>query len=253
MNGKSRLVLALLLAAFLSFTTFSCVFADVGYNDDFTSTNLNSFWTTAGSTSAVFNLTANPGYLIITAPTGVALAPTSNYDAPRILQPVTGNFEATTCVSGDFSQSGFRGGLLIWKDTDNYMRLEKWGTNQVLMYGVLDGTVSYQQGTLPDSYNPLYLKLEKSGTTITGSWSSNGIAWNTVKSYTFNAADPVQIGLFAINVGSTTFNAEFDYFHIVPGEIFELPEYSIGLLAVPLAMMAGFVVFRSRQKIKRPF
>jgi regulation of enolase protein 1 (concanavalin A-like superfamily) len=253
MNGKSRLVLALLLTAFLSFTTFSCVFADAGYNDDFTSTTLNSFWTTAGTSSATFDLTTTPGYLRITSPTGPALSPTSNYDAPRILQPVTGNFEATTCVSGGFTQSGFRGGLLIWKDTNNYMRLEKWGTNQVLMYGVLDGVVSYQQGTLSSNYNPLYLKLEKSGTTLTGSWSSDGIAWNTVKSYTFNAADPVEVGLFVINVGTASFSADFDYFHIVPGEIFELPEYSIGLLAVPLAMMAGFIVFRNKQRLRISF
>jgi regulation of enolase protein 1 (concanavalin A-like superfamily) len=243
----------LIIATLLSLTTISCVFASVGYNDDFTSTSLNSYWTTAGTPAATFNTTANPGYLRITCPTGPALSPTSNFDAPRILQPVTGDFEATTLVGGDFTESGFRGGLLVWKDTNNYMRFEKWGTNQVLMYGVLDGTITYKQGTLPANYNPLYLKLEKSGTTLTSLWSTDGIAWNTLQSSTFNAADPVEVGLFAINVGSVPFNADFDYFHITPGSMFELPEYSIGLLAVPLAMIAGFVVFRNRQKIKLPF
>ncbi|MCW4010990.1 MAG: DUF1349 domain-containing protein [Candidatus Bathyarchaeota archaeon] len=227
--------------------------ANVGYVDEFTDSSLGSFWTFVdplGTSS--YSLTAHSGWLRITAPVGAALAPTSNYNAPRVLQSVTGSFVATTYVNGNFSEDGFRAGLLLWNNTNNYMRVEKWGANKVLMYGVIGGTVRSQQANLPSSSDSLYLKLEKSGTTISGSWSQNGATWNLIAQYTnFNAADPVQVGLFALTVGSTNFSPDFDYFHINPGNIFVVPEYPLlGTMAIPIAMGAAFIIHRRRPKQK---
>ncbi|MCW4017590.1 MAG: DUF1349 domain-containing protein [Candidatus Bathyarchaeota archaeon] len=240
-----------MLAASISFAG-----ASPGYIDEFTESTLLPFWTFVDPTgNSSYSLTANAGWLRITAPTGVALAPTSNYNASRVLQSVTSDFVATTCVTGSFTQSGFRGGILVWKDTSNYMRLEKWGTNQVLMYGVLDGTVTYQAGTLPSTYNPLHLKLERSGTTLRGYWSENGTdgSWTLIKQFTsFTAGDSVEIGLFVINVGSTPFSADFDFFKIVPGSLFVVPEYPLGTIAIPIAMGAAVIIYKKRpgQKTK---
>jgi regulation of enolase protein 1 (concanavalin A-like superfamily) len=130
------------------------------------------------------------------------------------------------------------------------MRLEKMGASQVLMYGVLGGTVTSNTVSLPSSYNPLYLKLEKCGTALTGSWSSDGIAWNAIPQFTFNVVDPVQVGLVVINAGSVAFSADFDYFSICP-QLFVVPEYPLGTLAIPIAMAAAFLTYRHKPWAKK--
>jgi regulation of enolase protein 1 (concanavalin A-like superfamily) len=254
MQKRSSIFLSVIALSILVIAcSISCAAANPGYIDSFVNPNLLNFWTFVNPAgTSTYSLSANVGWLRITAPTGVALAPTSNYNAPRVLQNVTGNFVATTCVNGSFTETGDRAGILLWKDNNNYMRLEKWGTNQVLMYGVLGGVVTSQSGSLPSSYNPLYLKLEKTGTTIAGYWSQTGVdgSWNLIKQFTYTAVDPVQVGLFAINVGTVPFSADFDYFNIAPGNIFVLPEYPIGTLAIPVAMIGAFVISKRRSKNK---
>jgi len=236
----------LLVSALVFAYGISFVAANPGYQDEFADSSLLPFWSfvnPAGTSS--YSLTDHSGWCRITAPTGVALATTSNFNAPRLLQPVTGDFLATTCVSGSFSQAGFRAGLLVWKDTSNYMRLEKWGANQALMYGRIAGVETYQPVSLSSNYNPLYLKLEKVGTTLSGYWSQDGITWNLIRQFTsFNAADPVEVGIFVINVGSTPFSADFDYFRITPFGVFVLPESPLGTLLIPIAMGGAFAVYK---------
>ncbi len=245
---QSKLLFAavtLVVALFLT-SQISIVSAAPAYQDEFTSSSLQSFWTfvnPAGGGS--YSLTANSGYLQITSPTGVGLSKTSNFNAPRVMQPVTGDFVVTTSVSGTFSQAGFRAGLLVYKNNDNYMRFEKYGTNQVLMYGYLNGAETYQTLSLPSSINPLYLKIEKTGSTITSYWSQNGISWTQVKQYTnFNTVDPLEVGLFVINVGTVSFSADFDYFHVTPSNFSVLPESPLGAIVLPVAVIAAFAVYR---------
>jgi len=249
---KSRFIFAIALSAvaLCLLSQVNSVAAAPAYQDEFTDSSLQSFWTfTNPLGTGSYSLTANSGYLRITAPTGVGLSKTSNFNAPRMLQPVTGDFVATTSVSGVFSQTGFRGGLLVWKDTNNYFRLEKYGSNQVLMYGYINGVETYQTGTLPSNYTPLYLKLDRTGTTLNGYWSSDGTTWNLVKQYTvFNPADSLQTGLFTINVGSTVFSADFDYFHVTPASTLSvLPETPLGVVAVVGTMFGAFAVFSYRK------
>jgi regulation of enolase protein 1 (concanavalin A-like superfamily) len=258
MSSKSQVALALLLAAFLAFTTFSCAFATTGYNDEFNTSPLNSFWTTAGSSGATYDLTTHSGSMIITSPSSCDLGG-SNDNAPRILQPVTGDFEATTKISGTFTAAGVHAGLLIYQDSTHFVRVEVRDVNKVQIGGKLgDNTFVATQASLGAAVNPIYLKLEKetagASSTIEGYWSSDGITWNLFGSYALTLST-FKIGLFVINQNASpaTFSADFDYFHITPGNIFDLPEYSIGIIAVPLAMIGGFLAFRSRQKIKSVF
>jgi regulation of enolase protein 1 (concanavalin A-like superfamily) len=242
--------IALSVVALCLLSQISSAAAAPAYQDEFTSSNLQTFWTfTNPLGTGSYSLTAHSGYLRITAPTGVGLSKTSNFNAPRMLQPVTGDFVATTSVSGDFSQAGFRGGMLLFKDTNNYFRLEKYGSNQVLMYGYINGAETYIASTLPSNYSPLYLELERTGTTLRGYWSSDGATWNLVKQYTvFNGADTLQIGLFTINVGTSTFSADFDYFHITPASILSvLPENPLGVAAVIGSMFGAFAVYTYRK------
>jgi regulation of enolase protein 1 (concanavalin A-like superfamily) len=258
MSSKSHVALALLLAVFLAFTTFSCAFATTGYNDEFTSSSILGFWTTYGSPSATYDLTTHSGSLIITSPSNCDLGG-SNDNAPRILQPVTGDFEVTTKISGTFTAAGVHAGLLIFQDATHFVRVEVRDVNKVQIGGKLgDNNFVATQASLGTAVNPIYLKLEKetsgASSTIEGYWSSDGVTWNLFGSYVLTLST-FNVGLFVINQNASpaTFSVDFDYFHIIPGSIFDLPEYSIGLVAVPLAMVGGFLVFRNRQRLKFSF
>jgi hypothetical protein len=127
------------------------------------------------------------------------------------------------------------------------------GSNQVLFYGYIAGHEDYV--TISTSAtNTLYLKLEKSGSTITGSWSTDGNTWNAAsRQLTFASADPLSIGFFVINVGSgsTPFSADFDYFHITPAGVFVLPEYPLGTLAIPVAIGCAYFIHKRQSTPKK--
>jgi regulation of enolase protein 1 (concanavalin A-like superfamily) len=254
-NRQLVFVITLSVITLCLLSQINCVDAAAAYEDEFAVSTLQSCWNfinPAGTGS--HSLTAHTGYLRITAPTGSALG--SNFNAPRLLQPVTNNFVATTCVSGTFSAYDYRAGLLLWKDDANYMRIEKYGSDKVLMWGKLGGTVATKTVDLPIgySYNPLYLKLDKTGTTLTGFWSRDDSTWNTAHSFTFNSEDPLQIGLLVINVGTTVFSADFDYFHVYPATPDPpsvLPEYPLGLLIIPVTMLGAFAFSKLRNQARK--
>jgi regulation of enolase protein 1 (concanavalin A-like superfamily) len=251
MRKRFLIVLSVLLALTLT-VSYGASFAAAApaYNDEFTTTSLQPFWEWVNPTTSSYSLTDHAGWLRITAPTGVALV--ANKNAPRLLQNVTGGFVATTCVNGSFTQSGYRAGLLLWKDAQNFIRLEKMGSNQILFYGYIAGHEDYVTISATAA-NLVYLKLEKSGSTITASWSTDDITWHPAsRQLTFASADPLEVGVFVINVGSgsTPFSADFDYFHITPAGVFVLPEYPLGTLAIPVAIGCAFFIHKRRSTHK---
>jgi regulation of enolase protein 1 (concanavalin A-like superfamily) len=231
--------------------------AAAAYQDEFTSGTLQSFWTfTAGTGS--YSLTAHSDYLRLTAPNGAKLSTItgSNLNAPRMLQSVTGNLEATTYVTGSFSSANYRGGLLLWANEQNFIRLEKYGSTQALMYPIINGVESSPKTvTGLTSSNTLYLKLQKTGSTVTCSYSTTGASYTTIGTCSFSLSDPLYIGLFAINAdnSASSFSADFDYFHIYPYSDplpSVLPEYPVGIFGATAAIAGAYVFFKAKSKVK---
>jgi regulation of enolase protein 1 (concanavalin A-like superfamily) len=229
------------------------VVASTGYNDDFTSPPLSDVWTTSGNSGATYDLSTNPGWLTITSPAGCDLG-AGNDDAPRILQSISGDFIAYTKVSGTFTAAGTHAGLLAYSDDNHFMRVEIRDVNKVQIGGKNGGSFVYTQNSLGSAIDPIYLKLEKTGSAVKGYWSSDGSTWNEFGSYTLTVSDPIQIGLFVINqnTGVPSFNAEFDYFNIPTSSLFVTPEYPLGTIAIPIAMGAAVIIYKKRpgQKTK---
>lgn len=225
---------------------FAQVSASAGYQDEFTESTLQSYWTFINeSGTSSYSLTTNTGYLRITAPAGARLSP-GNTNAPRVLQTVTGDFVATTNVSGTFS-SNLRAGLLIWQNTNNFMRLEKQGTTSVLMYGNVSGSIKSPPSNTTASCNNICLKYERIGSTVTGYYSTNnGASWLRCTNFTFSGT--LQIGLVVLNTATSSLSADFDYFRISPNSnvIIATPEYPMGILGVSIAIAGGWIFFKAK-------
>lgn len=225
--------------------------AAAGYQDEFTAASLQSFWTfTNPAGTGSYSLTAHSGYLRITAPINARLS-TTNTNAPRVMQSITGDFVATTYVTGSFTDE-LRGGLLVWQDSNNFMRIEKYGTDKVLMYGIIGGAQqSPTTVTLSSGSNNLYLKYQRVGSTLTGYYSTDGSTWTAYTgSYTFSGA--IQIGLFVIDTSTTTsLSADFDYFHITPySTLSVLPEYPVGVFGAAAAIAGAYLFFKAKDRVK---
>jgi regulation of enolase protein 1 (concanavalin A-like superfamily) len=244
-SKRSLLAASGLVITLILFYSVSCASAAVGSSDEFTSATMNSFWSTAGSGTATFSLTANPGYMRITCPANLDIGG-SNDNAPQLLQTVTGDFAVTTKVTGVWTAAGTHAGLIVWKDSTHFMRVEVRDTNKVQIGGKNGGTFVSTSALMGSAVNPVYLKLDKTGTTITGYWSSDGVTWTNFGSFTMTGADPVKVGLFVINQNASpaTYSADFDYFHFVAGGITVLPESPIAAIALPIAVLGAFLVYR---------
>lgn len=248
------LALAVLLMPVLALTLGAQVTSAIGegFSDDFSGSSLYSGWTfvnPAGGGS--YSLISNPGWLRITSPNNYDLGGT-NDNAPRMMQQVTGDFIAFTKVSGTFTASSVHAGLIVYKDNTHFMRVEIRDSNVVQIGGKNGGSFVYSQYSLGGAVTPIYLKLEKTGTTVKGSWSSDGVTWNQFGTQSLTGSDPVTVGLFVINQYATppTFSVDFDYFTINP-QLFVVPEYPIGTIAIPIAMAVAFITYRHKPWTKK--
>jgi regulation of enolase protein 1 (concanavalin A-like superfamily) len=242
-NKKLFLSTLLVTVLMLSFT-FSLVSAAPAFIDEFTGASLQSFWVASGKTGSTFDLTTTPGSLTITSPINTDLGGVTD-DAPKVIQTVSGDFEATTKVTGDFTVSGSHAGLVVYVDNLHFMRLERRDGQKIQLGGKDGGDFIYGQYTLPSQVNPTYLKLVKTDTTTSGYWSADGITWNLL-SWTepFTGSGQVYVGLFVINQFASSFPAVFDYFHIAPDGLSVLPESPLLAIALPIAVIGAFAVYR---------
>src|SRR5262249_33492358 len=64
-----------------------------------------------------------PGWLGLSPPPECDLWPEADLNAPRLMTPVQGDFVAQTRVELDWEDLSF-GGLLVWRDEQNFARLE---------------------------------------------------------------------------------------------------------------------------------
>ena len=141
-----------------------------------------------------------------------------NRSSPRLLRSISGDFVAqTSCrptsppsqieAEPDPAQKPAIGGLLLWKDAHNFLRLTRGGRGKwdialdgclnsediMLGCGLLPGPNSPQ--ALPDEW--VFLRLQRTGAQVQGLCSSDGQHWFSLGQVTFPISDPVELGLHA--------------------------------------------------------
>jgi DNA-binding SARP family transcriptional activator/class 3 adenylate cyclase/regulation of enolase protein 1 (concanavalin A-like superfamily) len=126
----------------------------------------------------------------------------TNQSAPRFVRQASGDFAAeTVCLTADDRPA--MGGLLLWLDKENYLRVEwgRYGRYEVLFDGcVANADAVYGRGRLPREPLRVFLRLVRRGDRMDALCSADGETWWSVGHAAFPTEDPVQIGLCAIGM-----------------------------------------------------
>jgi regulation of enolase protein 1 (concanavalin A-like superfamily) len=125
-----------------------------------------------------------------------------NLSAPRLVRPVAGEFALEAgCCPADARRPAL-GGLLIWKDAGNFLRLDRGtrGETEISFAGCIAGHDHLiGRGHLPPSER-VFLRLERRAGRVRALCSADGQRWFTVGEAPFAPEDPVEVGVHAIGV-----------------------------------------------------
>ena len=122
-----------------------------------------------------------------------------NLSAPRILRLVCGDFIAQTVCLPISNGKPAIGGILLWKDEGNFLRLDTGtrGRYEISFSGCIGNEdIIIGRGRLPSER--VSLRLERLGDHVRALCSPDGEEWFTVGDVDFQVEDPIEIGLHAI-------------------------------------------------------
>jgi Chitobiase/beta-hexosaminidase C-terminal domain/FG-GAP-like repeat len=215
----------LLLTSLMASGFTSRAAAQSPVSDDFNGTSLNtSLWTVvspAGGSAAVSN-----GHLVITVPGGSnhdAVNPA--LDAVQVVQLISNaNFDVNIKIDSTLAASAaYSGqGILVEGDAHDYIRygVGAGGSSITLTANTIvsgkEGT-PFQLAPFTGYQVPTYLRLNRTGSTYTGYWSTDGVNWTVAGSFTSSLA-VTGLAPYAWNYNVTASDApavtaSFDWFH----------------------------------------
>jgi len=154
----------------------------------------------------------------IVATPGNDLQPKANLNAPRLIRQVSGDFAIETKISKSQDGSFLSGGLLIWKDEENFIRFDRgtWGLDTIFLQK-REGGLFQHVGDWFFRDNPIHLRIERIGSHFNALFSSDGKKWDEAAKFKFDQSDPLYVGLHAIcfEADFPPTATEFDYFKVL--------------------------------------
>jgi hypothetical protein len=130
-----------------------------------------------------------------------------NLSAPRVMRGIVGEFAAQTVCGRVAEAQPAIGGLVLWKDRDNFLRLDvgAGGEREIFFKGCIGANRMIGRGHLPDvgsgstpgSRAPILLRLERRGSQVRALCSADSVGWFAVGAVEFPVADPIEVGVFA--------------------------------------------------------
>lgn len=142
-----------------------------------------------------------------------------NMEAPRMLQPISGDFALEVKITSSDQQKE-HGGILVWKDDNHFVRLDKTSALHAFRGDIRFETHvnrRYQaigRGSQQSVVN--YLRLERTGHEFQAYCSTDGQNWQSCGTATVLMQDPVMVGMHALcpgNIPPTI--TRFDYFKVM--------------------------------------
>jgi regulation of enolase protein 1 (concanavalin A-like superfamily) len=206
---------------FLQPTTPSEEFRQLLFQDEFDAPDLRPEWQWHDPVQAsAYSLSENPGHLTLRACPGVDLYPPDNLNAPRMLLEVRGDFALETKMEGDWDERKLlgMGGLLVWKDVLNYVRLEKFSLESSHHGSIqLEARIRGEYQTVGRGLlrgNAFHLRLERTGDRFAALCSTDGVHWLTCGQVVLPVKDPLLVGVAAMS-GMVV---HFDYVQVLGKE-----------------------------------
>ena len=177
-------------------------------------------------------IAADNGRLTITVPgTQHNLNPLPGWNnmlAPRVLQPVEGDFtavvkarvfkrpEANTSTNKEKPHSFVAGGLVIWQDAKNYLRCMRAANGErgdvfISIEGFADGQMITSGGAPLDDQDT-YLRVQRKNGRLTYATSSDGQKWQDRRppGKALTLAAKVQVGVAVVNATNREITHEFE-------------------------------------------
>ncbi len=196
-------------------------------SDDFNAYNLKtSLWTFTdpmGDATLTLNGTGtSSATLSLTVPAGASHELwTTGYDIPRIMQPAPNtDFEVEVKFQSDVTQLYQMQGVVVEQDSANLLRIEYnsagAGVNifAASFSGGLGSPVTRLSSALGTLTQPLYLRINRTGSNWTISYSTDGNVWTPAGNFA-HTMTVNKIGVFAGNSGggaAPAHTAVVDYF-----------------------------------------
>jgi class 3 adenylate cyclase/DNA-binding SARP family transcriptional activator len=122
-----------------------------------------------------------------------------NLSAPRLVRPAAGDFAIETVCGSVSGVKPSIGGLLLWKDRENFLRLDRGlsGEHEISLLGCRENNDLFiGRGRLAS--DRVFLRLERLDGRVNGLCSSDGQSWYTLGHAEFAVEDPVEVGVYAI-------------------------------------------------------
>jgi transcriptional regulator with XRE-family HTH domain/regulation of enolase protein 1 (concanavalin A-like superfamily) len=179
-GGISGLIIILLVLGVIRFVP--PLLLPKGCGETFFNGNLGSGWAWINpGEKASYHLT--PTSLTLSAPTKSNLNPLYNFNAPRLLRPITGNFTIETQLVFHPDTNFQSAGILLWQDSSTFLRFERGfgGKNsgvflQAWDHGPTPMTIT-PLGKYPTTAESVELRIQRQGDAITASWHELGQSW----------------------------------------------------------------------------
>jgi len=170
------------------------------------------------------------GVIIQIPPTPHAFDPDRNVaDAPRALMDVSGDFVAQVKVSGSIKPGPVplpglpftfqAAGILVWLDSNNYLRLERasgyFGDRGQVHHVFVESRNAGRPGKgamIRAREGPIMLRVERRGGEFNCTYSSDGKTWLPVKQLSLSVPAKVNVGISATNAAPRPLSAHFEDF-----------------------------------------
>ncbi|HBF35858.1 MAG TPA: hypothetical protein DDW50_00880 [Firmicutes bacterium] len=202
-------------------------------SDEFNNGVLGAQWHWVREDPASWSLTSNPGSMMISPRQG-DLYGTATDARNILLQNASGDWTIETKLTGSIRPHATyqQGGLIVYQNDDNYLKLEWEATGssssviQVLKEtnGSDTSAFSINGDAVSSSTNTVWFRIVKSGSNYTSYYSTDGSSFTLIGT-TSITLNNIQVGLITINGSSgtnTDLNILYDYFHTttsIPSEI----------------------------------
>ena len=183
----------------LLLTTLAVVLTAIpaaGQSGEFNFTTLSPQWFWVRENTSRWSLTERPGHMRMY--TDGALWKNLS-SASLLLQKTSGlSLAISTRVAISPSCAYQQGGLLVYQDDDNYVKVMRFyhpaGHGIEMCYERGGNPITYQ---LPCSSNTVFLRINKQGNDYTGLYSLNGVDFLSIRTVKVDIGANLKAGLFA--------------------------------------------------------